>query len=100
MSDDTREKSFREATQESQKGLIGEFWAFMSENAKWWLIPFLVVNDPTPDDSVAFALEAVAGGADALELGIAFSDPVADGPVIQAADRRVLDAGGTVASAF
>ncbi len=43
MSDDTREKSFREATQESQKGLIGEFWAFMSENAKWWLIPFLVV---------------------------------------------------------
>ena len=43
MSDDTREKSFREATQESQKGLIGEFWGFMSENAKWWLIPFLVV---------------------------------------------------------
>ena len=41
MSDDTREKSFREATQESQKGLIGEFWGFMSENAKWWLIPFL-----------------------------------------------------------
>lgn len=56
-------------------------------------IPFVMLGDPTPA-ACADVLEAlVAGGADALELGIPFSDPVADGPVIQAAAVRALEAG-------
>ncbi len=56
-------------------------------------IPFAMLGDPSPK-ACAGVLEAlVAGGADALELGIPFSDPVADGPVIQAAAVRALAAG-------
>jgi tryptophan synthase alpha chain len=63
-------------------------------------VPFYVLGDPTPDESLA-ALEAlVRGGADALELGIPFSDPIADGPVIQAAAVRALAAGTTPAACF
>lgn len=54
---------------------------------------FLMLGDPTPD-ACATALDAlVAGGADMVELGIPFSDPVADGLVIQAASVRALAAG-------
>ncbi len=56
-------------------------------------IPFCVVGDPTPDASADNIDALVKGGADALELGIPFSDPVADGPTIQAADVRALQAG-------
>jgi tryptophan synthase alpha chain len=63
-------------------------------------VPFHVLGDPTPDESLA-ALEAlVAGGADALELGLPFSDPIADGPTIQAAAVRALVAGTTPAKCF
>jgi tryptophan synthase alpha chain len=63
-------------------------------------IPFCVLGDPTPAASLGY-LEAMArGGADALELGIPFSDPVADGPTIQAADVRALEAGTTPAIAL
>jgi len=53
-------------------------------------IPFVVLGDPTPELSVKIIQTLVDSGADALELGLAFSDPVADGPVIQRADMRVL----------
>ena len=56
-------------------------------------VPFCVIGDPTPDESVTIIDALVRGGADALELGIPFSDPVADGPTIQAADVRALAAG-------
>lgn len=56
-------------------------------------VPFTVLGDPTPEASLAVVRALVRGGADALELGIPFSDPVADGPVIQAADIRALAAG-------
>lgn len=58
-------------------------------------VPFTVLGDPNPATSLAVLEAFVAGGADMLELGIPFSDPVADGPVIQAADARALDAGVT-----
>ena len=54
---------------------------------------FLMLGDPSPDASLAFLDALVAGGADMVELGIPFSDPVADGPVIQAAAQRALAAG-------
>lgn len=63
-------------------------------------IPFCVLGDPTPDASLALVLTLAESGADALELGLPFSDPVADGPTIQAADVRALAAGTTPAAAL
>lgn len=63
-------------------------------------IPFAMLGDPDPA-TCRMVLEAlVAGGADALELGIPFSDPVADGPVIQAAAVRALAAGVVLADCW
>jgi tryptophan synthase alpha chain len=63
-------------------------------------VPFTVLGDPTPDRSLEIVRTLALAGADALELGIAFSDPVADGPTIQAADRRALQAGTKTADAW
>jgi tryptophan synthase alpha chain len=56
-------------------------------------IPFAMLGDPTPGPSLASIRTLAAAGADALELGLPFSDPIADGPVIQAAAARALAAG-------
>jgi tryptophan synthase alpha chain len=56
-------------------------------------VPFLMVGDPNPGASLVAATTLVRNGADALELGLPFSDPIADGPVIQAAATRALAAG-------
>lgn len=54
------------------------------------LIPFVTAGDPLPDATVALMHALVEGGADLIELGMPFSDPMADGPVIQHADERAL----------
>ena len=54
------------------------------------LIPYLMAGDPTPEATVAIMHAAVRGGANIIELGVPFSDPMADGPVIQAAAERAL----------
>ena len=59
------------------------------------LIAYLMAGDPDLERSFAYARAAIEGGADILELGIPFSDPVADGPTIQAAGQRALRAGTT-----
>ncbi|WP_437678581.1 tryptophan synthase subunit alpha [Sorangium sp. So ce131] len=56
-------------------------------------IPFLMLGDPDLATSARLLRAAVEGGADALEVGIPFSDPIADGPTIQAAAVRALEAG-------
>src|SRR4051794_26808677 len=61
---------------------------------------FLMLGDPDLATSAELLDAVVAGGADMIEIGIPFSDPVADGPVIQAAARRALDAGVRVADCF
>lgn len=43
MSDQHQPNSFEQATEEGQRGIFGEFFGFMRENAKWWLAPFLIV---------------------------------------------------------
>lgn len=63
-------------------------------------VPFITLGDPTPADSLKVIDALIAGGADALELGIPFSDPVADGPTIQAASIRALDAGTRTQTCF
>lgn len=54
------------------------------------LIPYITAGDPHPDATVGLLHALVAGGADLLELGVPFSDPMADGPVIQLACERAL----------
>ena len=61
------------------------------------LIAYITAGDPTPGHTVELALALERGGADILELGVPFSDPIADGPVIQRASDRALRAGATVA---
>ena len=61
------------------------------------LVAYLTAGDPAPERSVELALALERGGAAVLELGVPFSDPVADGPVIQRASERALGAGTTVA---
>ncbi len=63
-------------------------------------VPFSVLGDPDLERSEALLVALAEAGADALELGIPFSDPVADGPTIQRADLRALAAGATVSRAW
>lgn len=60
-------------------------------------IPFLMAGDPDLESSGRLVEAAAAGGADLIELGVPFSDPIADGPVIQRAATRALAAGTTLA---
>ncbi len=64
------------------------------------LIPFFVIGDPNFDSSFEIVKAALGAGADILELGIPFSDPIADGPTIQKADIRALAAGMTTKRAL
>ena len=64
------------------------------------LIPFFVIGDPDFDTSLEIIRAAIDAGADVLELGIPFSDPIADGPTIQKADIRSMKSGMTVEKAL
>ena len=55
------------------------------------LIPFITAGDPAPDFTVPMMHAMVNAGADIIELGVPFSDPMADGPVIQRASERALE---------
>ncbi len=68
------------------------FAALAAQNKKG-LIPFITAGDPEPGLTVALMHALVAGGADVIELGVPFSDPMADGPVIQRASERALAQG-------
>src|SRR3974390_3136299 len=57
------------------------------------LVAYITCGDPDLDTSREVALAAIRAGADVIELGVPFSDPVADGPVIQRASERALKHG-------
>src|SRR5262245_21751201 len=57
------------------------------------LIPFITAGDPEPALAVPLMHALVKGGADIIELGVPFSDPMADGPVIQRSSERALKQG-------
>ncbi len=69
-----------------------------SEQGRGAFVPFVVLGDPDRPTSDHILDALVEGGADALELGIPHSDPIADGPVIQRAGVRALEAGATVSN--
>jgi tryptophan synthase alpha chain len=62
----------------------------LRQQNKQALIPFITAGDPHPAATVGLMHALVAGGADIVELGVPFSDPMADGPVIQRASERAL----------
>jgi tryptophan synthase alpha chain len=72
--------------------------AFSSSGKRAALMPYLMGGFPDLDTSRAIGEAYADGGADLVELGVPFSDPLADGPVIQSAGTRALAAGATVAS--
>lgn len=63
-------------------------------------IPFTVAGDPDFETSLQIVRQYIDNGADALEIGFPFSDPVADGPSVQAADIRSLNSGMTTEKCF
>jgi tryptophan synthase alpha chain len=72
----------------------------LKEQNKTALIPFFVIGDPDFDTSLEIVKAAIDAGADILELGVAFSDPIADGPTIQKADIRAMSGGMSMAKAL
>ena len=62
------------------------------------LIAYITAGDPSPDRTPALVAALERGGADLIELGVPFSDPIADGPVIQRGSDRALKAGTKVAT--
>ena len=60
------------------------------QQGKTALIPYITAGDPHPKDTVNLMHTLVKHGADMIELGVPFSDPMADGPVIQRASERAL----------
>lgn len=64
------------------------------------LIPFITAGDPAPEMTVPLMHALVAGGADIIELGVPFSDPMADGPTIQRASERALAKGMSLRKVF
>jgi tryptophan synthase alpha chain len=65
-------------------------------NGRKALIAYITAGDPTPEKTVEYVAALERGGVDLIELGVPFSDPIADGPVIQRGADRALKAGTTV----
>jgi tryptophan synthase alpha chain len=74
-------------------GRIAEAFARAAAEDRAALIVYLTAGYPDPETSRACLRAAVAAGADIIEVGLPFSDPIMDGPTIQAANQAVLDAG-------
>ncbi|NNC23068.1 tryptophan synthase subunit alpha [Salinisphaera sp. USBA-960] len=72
-------------------------FAALRDTGQAALTPFITAGDPSPDATPALMHTLVAAGADVIELGVPFSDPMADGPAIQSACERALAAGTTLA---
>ncbi|HSG52209.1 MAG TPA: tryptophan synthase subunit alpha [Rheinheimera sp.] len=72
----------------------------LSAESRGAFVPFVTIGDPSAELSFDIIKTLIDAGADALELGIPFSDPIADGPTIQGANIRALAAGVTPAMCF
>jgi tryptophan synthase alpha chain len=76
---------------------IGSLFSTCRAEGRKAFIAYITGGDPTPAQTVSLILALERGGADLIELGVPFSDPIADGPVIQRASDRALRAKSTVA---
>ncbi len=80
--------------------MIDAAFARARDEGRAALIPYVVTGDPDVETTVAVIEAIVAAGADVVELGIPYGDPLADGPTIAAAGQRALEAGTTLEDAF
>jgi tryptophan synthase alpha chain len=76
---------------------IDRRFADLKEEGRAALVTFLMAGDPDPEAALAIIKALPAAGADVIELGMPFTDPMADGPAVQAAGLRALKAGQTLA---
>jgi len=72
---------------------LAETFTTLRQNKRGGLVTYLTAGDPDADTSAALLIAVAKAGADVLEVGVPFSDPLADGPVIQRASERALAAG-------
>jgi tryptophan synthase alpha chain len=77
-----------------------ELFARLRREQRCGVIAYVTCGDPDVETTVAIVLELARAGADAIELGVPFSDPIADGPVIQAAAQRALAKKTTIEDVF
>jgi tryptophan synthase alpha chain len=77
-----------------------ELFASLDAKKEGAFVPFITLGDPSPSDSLDIMETLISAGADALELGFPFSDPLADGPTIQNATIRALQSGTTPDQCF
>jgi tryptophan synthase alpha chain len=76
---------------------ISKRFAALRESGELGIVAYITAGDPTLDATHKFVVALADAGADVIELGIPFSDPLADGPTIQRASERALKAGTTLA---
>ena len=77
---------------------ISRQFAELQVRGEMGIIPYITAGDPSLDASLEFVKALAEAGADVIELGVPFSDPLADGPTIQRASERALKAGTTLGS--
>jgi tryptophan synthase alpha chain len=76
---------------------ISKRFAELRESRELGIVAYITAGDPSLDATLKFVLALAEAGADVIELGVPFSDPLADGPTIQRASERALKAGTTLA---
>jgi tryptophan synthase alpha chain len=76
---------------------ISRRFAELRESGELGIVAYITAGDPSLDATLKFVLALAEAGADVIELGVPFSDPLADGPTIQRASERALKAGTTLA---
>ena len=79
---------------------LADTFARLRQNGRGGLVTYLTAGDPDADRSVALLTAVARAGADVLEVGVPFSDPLADGPVIQRASERALAGGMSLRGAL
>jgi len=75
---------------------ISRLFERLKQEGRPGLVAYITAGDPSPDRTASLVAALERGGADLIELGVPFSDPIADGPVIQRGSERALKAGTTV----
>ncbi len=81
----------------AEPGRIANRFAALKQTGRGGLVTFVTAGDPDADTSMEILRRLPAAGADLIEIGMPFTDPMADGPAIQASSRRALNGGQTLA---
>src|SRR5205814_9484068 len=76
---------------------ISKRFAELRASGELGIVTYITAGDPSLDATLKFVLALAEAGADVIELGVPFSDPLADGPTIQRASERALKNGATLA---